>query len=617
MKLRKTWNSVFKMISVIQKEHKSIWWLLVIGPVTSALIPYIQLVYSAKILDAVFVKQFETCIPYIGSMLILTLILGMISRACIQGFNGIRLVVDETVEQQTVNKAYRMEYEEFENTETLEAIRRVKEGAIGSGGVSSQLNSVYRFIEGVASSIGAMIFVIALFCQVKKGQKVFWNSYGSTAVLILIYSLCFWVCMRMAQVSKKKFNHMQRENEHYNSVGSYLCNLFMNQAHGKEIRLYIMQQFCMEQFHKYQKKGVDMYLKWGEMDGRYMGIISLLSQVSAGISYVFIGAKAIYGVIHIGEVVMYAGAVNRLVEALQQMISEFISIEYRMEYLKIYEEFIHRPNMHYDGTLPIEKRTDSRYELEFQDVSFLYPHTETYVLKHVNLKFHIGDKMAIVGRNGAGKSTLIKLLCRLYEPTEGKILLNGIDIGLYDYREYVDIFSVVFQDFKIYSFPVGENISGSETLDEKQAWNVLREVGLKERIEAMPEKLGTQLYKNNGEGVELSGGEAQKLAIARALYKDGPFIILDEPAAALDPFSEAEIYENFNEMIHGKTAIYISHRMSSCKFCDDIVVLDEGCITERGSHEQLISLGGVYAELYQTQAKYYEEKGVISSPNFV
>lgn len=229
------------------------------------------------------------------------------------------------------------------------------------------------------------------------------------------------------------------------------------------------------------------------------------------------------------------------------------------------------------------------------------------VLNHVSLKFNLGQKMAIVGRNGAGKSTLIKLLCRLYEPTEGKILLNGIDIGLYDYKEYVQIFSVVFQDYKIYSFPLGENISGSEQVEEQHAWAALEQVGLKERVAAMEDGLRTQLYRNNGEGVELSGGEAQKLAIARALYKDAPFVVLDEPAAALDPYSEAEIYTNFNQLIQGKTAIYISHRMSSCKFCDDIVVLDGGSIAERGTHEKLLNLGGIYAALYQTQAQYYKE----------
>lgn len=203
------------------------------------------------------------------------------------------------------------------------------------------------------------------------------------------------------------------------------------------------------------------------------------------------------------------------------------------------------------------------------------------------------------------KTTLIKLLCRLYDPTEGKILLNGIDIRYYDYSEYTSLFSVVFQDFKLLALPLAYNVSCAEEVEEERMWKTLKQTGMKERVERMPDKLYTLLYKNNGDGVELSGGEAQKLAIARALYKDAPFVILDEPTAALDPIAEAEVYRNFNDMIQGKTAVYISHRMSSCKFCDDIIVLDSGRIAEQGNHNKLLREEGIYATLYNAQAQYY------------
>jgi ATP-binding cassette subfamily B protein len=276
-----------------------------------------------------------------------------------------------------------------------------------------------------------------------------------------------------------------------------------------------------------------------------------------------------------------------------------------MEYLNTYYEFINRPSTHYTGTLPVEKRTDADYEFVFEDVSFHYPGTKELILKDINLSFKIGEKFAVVGRNGAGKTTLVKLLCRLYEPTQGRILLNGIDIKYYDYSEYTRIFSVVFQDFKLLSLPLKDNIAAGEEIEEDRMWKALEQAGLKKRVGAMSEGLHSRLYRNNGEGIEVSGGEAQKLAIARALYKDGPFVILDEPTAALDPLAEAEIYEHFNDMIQGKTAIYISHRMSSCKFCDDILVLDGGHIAERGDHAQLLKNNGIYASLYHKQAQYY------------
>ena len=228
------------------------------------------------------------------------------------------------------------------------------------------------------------------------------------------------------------------------------------------------------------------------------------------------------------------------------------------------------------------------------------------VLDHVSLKFNVGEKLAVVGKNGAGKTTMIKLLCRLYEPTEGEILLNGINIWKYSYQEYTEIFAPVFQDYSLFSLSLEDNIAFDKDEDETRVTESLSKVGLKERVEKLPEGIHTQLNHDNGEGVDLSGGEGQRVAIARALYKDAPFIILDEPAASLDPIAEAEIYEKFDELVHGKTSIYISHRMSSCQFCDRIIVFKEGKIIETGTHDSLIKQNGEYAELFNTQAEYYQ-----------
>lgn len=215
--------------------------------------------------------------------------------------------------------------------------------------------------------------------------------------------------------------------------------------------------------------------------------------------------------------------------------------------------------------------------------------------------------MAVVGENGSGKTTFIKLLCRLYDPTEGVILLNGIDIKKYDYDEYMSIFSVVFQDFKLFSFSLGQNVAANTNYDESRVIECLTKSGFSDRLAKMPKGLQTCLYKNfDEEGVEISGGEAQKIALARALYKNAPFIILDEPTAALDPISEYEIYSNFNRIVGNKTAIYISHRLSSCRFCNDIAVFSNGSLIQRGSHDMLIQdENGKYHELWNAQAQYY------------
>ena len=242
-------------------------------------------------------------------------------------------------------------------------------------------------------------------------------------------------------------------------------------------------------------------------------------------------------------------------------------------------------------------------------MTFKYPNTDAYALRHVNLRFRVGEKLAVVGMNGSGKTTFIKLLCRLYDPTEGEIRLNGVDIRKYDYDEYMAIFSVVFQDFQLFAYSLGQNVAASAEYDAKRAEACLREAGFEERLSSMPKGLDTSLYQDfDKDGIEISGGEAQKIAIARALYKNAPFIVLDEPTAALDPVSEYEVYRRFGEISGGKTAIYISHRLASCRFCDEILVFHEGQIVQHGAHEALLAQeNGKYAELWNAQAQYYTE----------
>ena len=335
------------------------------------------------------------------------------------------------------------------------------------------------------------------------------------------------------------------------------------------------------------------------------GLVAFLTHAFSGCVYLYVGAGVFEGAISIGNVLFYAGSITRLTSQVNEAVSLYNRLAYRFEYLNLQEEYIKSSDMDYDGTLPIEKRDDFDYAFEFRNVSFRYPDTDQDVLKNINLKFNVGSRMAIVGQNGAGKSTLIKLLCRLYEPTEGEILLNGINIKLYDYKEYTRIFSVIFQDFKLLPLPLDQNIACSEDVDEVRVLNVLQSVGLTETVMSWPEKQHTRLYQDLGKGINVSGGEAQKIAIARALYKDAPFVIMDEPTAALDPLAEAEIYEHFDQLIREKTAIFISHRLSSCKFSDEILVLDAGKILQRGTHEELVNTEGMYREMWNAQAQYY------------
>lgn len=343
-----------------------------------------------------------------------------------------------------------------------------------------------------------------------------------------------------------------------------------------------------------------------------MGLLNALSQcvtvVLTGLVYVFVCLKAWAGAFGVGSVTQYVGAITQLFRGLSALLETMGNIRANGTFLETNFEYLDIPNRMYQGSLTTEKRADRKYEVEFRDVSFRYPDTDQWALRHVSIRFRVGSRLAVVGRNGSGKTTFIKLLCRLYDPTE-EILLNGIDIRKYRYDDYMRIFSVVFQDFRLLALPLGENVAGAAEYDRARAEKCLKDAGFGGRLSSMPQGLDTWLYKDLTEdGVDISGGEAQKIAIARALYKDAPFLILDEPTAALDPVAEAEIYAKLNDIVEDRTAVYISHRLSSCKFCDEIAVFEDGRIVQQGSHEALLAEeGGAYATLWHAQAQYYNE----------
>lgn len=344
--------------------------------------------------------------------------------------------------------------------------------------------------------------------------------------------------------------------------------------------------------------------------GAWVFLGEVFSAALTGIIYVYVCLKAWGGAFGVGSVTQYVGAITSLFVGLSSLLTEVEDLRTNAQIALVpIFEFLDIPNKMYQGSLTTEKRSDRQYEVEFRDVSFKYPGADTWSLRHVSMKFRVGGRLAIVGENGSGKTTFIKLLCRLYDPTEGTILLNGIDIRKYNYDDYIGVFSVVFQDFQLFSLPLGENVAGRKDYDREKAEKCLQDAGFGQRLSKLSQGLDTYINKVlSPDGVQFSGGEQQKIAIARALYKDAPFLILDEPTAALDPMAEAEIYEKLDAIVGDKTAVYISHRLSSCKFCDEIAVFDQGHIVQQGSHQALLDdQGGKYAQLWNAQAQYYVE----------
>lgn len=605
MKMKERFHAICRFLTMVsQGNHRVLFWLLG-SAFAAATLPYLSLFFSARILNLLLAKSYRACLYTVVVFLLTQYGLGLFEKICRQYLDGQKELCLARTEQKITAKALELEFEKFEKTETMDAIRRTNVSSMGSGNVGDQLIVIHTLITSLLSVLYALFFLLRLFLLSDSSRNNFFTSSFSMLALLLLCGVQLALSSRINRKSTQKKIELNQGNDHSNSVANYLANATLEERRADDIRIGHLDHFLDVQFGKAMEHFLPMYLDFARFSAITDGKNALLSLLSNFAAYLVIGARALYGVLPIGDVLLYAGSVTRAMSDLQTFLATGSEFDYINSYLSTYEDFIAQPSMAYDGTLPIEKRDDGQYEFAFHDVSFSYPGTDLPVLEHVTLSFAVGEKTALVGRNGAGKTTLIKLLCRLYEPTSGYITLNGIDIRKYSYKEYTQAFSVVFQDFHLFSLPLDENIAAGTEIDEAALQSSLAKVGLTECVQRLPQGTHTRLYNNNGTGVDLSGGEAQRTAIARALYKDAPFVILDEPTAALDPIAEAEIYEQFSQMISGKTAVYISHRMSSCKFCDRIVVLDHGRIAEDGTHDTLLANHGIYANLYETQAQYY------------
>lgn len=605
MKMKERFHAICRFLTMVsQGNHRVLFWLLG-SAFAAATLPYLSLFFSARILNLLLAKSYRACLYTVVVFLLTQYGLGLFEKICRQYLDGQKELCLARTEQKITAKALELEFEKFEKTETMDAIRRTNVSSMGSGNVGDQLIVIHTLITSLLSVLYALFFLLRLFLLSDSRRNNFFTSSFSMLALLLLCGVQLALSSRINRRSTQKKIELNQGNDHSNSVANYLVNVMLEERRADDIRIGHLDHFLDVQFGKAMEHFLPMYLDFARFSAITDGKNALLSLLSNFAAYLVIGARALYGVLPIGDVLLYAGSVTRAMSDLQTFLATGSEFDYINSYLSTYEDFIAQPSMAYDGTLPIEKRDDGQYEFAFHDVSFSYPGTNIPVLEHVTLSFAVGEKTALVGRNGAGKTTLIKLLCRLYEPTSGYITLNGIDIRKYSYKEYTQAFSVVFQDFHLFSLPLDENIAAGTEIDEAALQSSLAKVGLTECVQRLPQGTHTRLYNNNGTGVDLSGGEAQRTAIARALYKDAPFVILDEPTAALDPIAEAEIYEQFSQMISGKTAVYISHRMSSCKFCDRIVVLDHGRIAEDGTHDTLLANHGIYANLYETQAQYY------------
>ena len=392
----------------------------------------------------------------------------------------------------------------------------------------------------------------------------------------------------------------------------YVKKVATQRAFAKDIRIFGLRQWLDDVWFS----TLNLYRAFlGRREKIYIwtNIVDLLlALLRNGIAYAYLIYLTLTKGMSAAEFLLYFSAASGFTQWVTGILDQFSALHKGSLEISTVREFLEWPEpFKFEDGEPLTRERGKGYEIRLENVSFRYPEAEKDTLHSVNLTIRSGEKLAIVGLNGAGKTTLVKLVCGFLDPTEGRVLLNGEDIRKYNRRDYYALFSAVFQDFSMLEASVAENVSQKvEGIDEARVWACLEQAGLTEKIQSLPDgiqtKLGRQVYED---GVELSGGETQRLMLARALYKDGPILALDEPTAALDPIAENDIYRKYNEMTAGKTSLFISHRLASTRFCDRILFLADGVIAEEGTHESLIALCGGYAKLFEVQSRYYQEGG--------
>lgn len=493
-------------------------------------------------------------------------------------------------------KFMKMDYEKLENPAMLDKAEKAEKGCNWGGGILQGFYMSMFFLRNLILAVIAAVIVATL------------NPW-----LLLVFSATGVIkaVMQIRTKVKDKRECWDKMAPFYRKV-RYLGQVQSDFSFAKDIRLFNMRGFLKSKHetvnaaaHKLILGHKNRWLKW-EMKNY------VASFAEMAIQYGYLVYSLCFGDLSIGNFVLYAAVMGNYSRSIRYMFDNFAELKYRSMEIDDYRAFVDEEELtdiQNTEFLPIPKADN--YVIEFKNVSFKYNGAKVYALKDINIRLETGKSLAIVGLNGAGKTTFIKLLCRLYDVSEGEILLNGVNVLNYDRDEYFKLFSPVFQNVELFALSLGENTAMTDLsgVDRNKAAESIISAGLKEKYDLLPKKLDTQVLKNiYDDGVDFSGGEKQKLALARALYKNAPIMLLDEPTAALDPIAEYKLYKSFDKIVGGKMAVYISHRLSSTRFCDAIAMFKDGRLVESGTHSELLKKGGEYSSLFEVQAQYYKER---------
>ncbi|MEZ3497104.1 MAG: ABC transporter ATP-binding protein/permease [Lachnospiraceae bacterium] len=586
-------------------------WLLpltVILAVATGAKPFINIYFSARIVAELSgAGDTKTLTALVAVCLGLNLAFLILTEWLSPTFYTLRSRMYQKERLAIENKLFTIDYAKLENSDFQELVHLHSESMEKIFSAFVQLCWMLRdFISGLTTLICAFVILLPLFrIGLTKTGEGFIHSPAFFLVLFAAIAVSVVIILLLSSHTSKVWF---QSNERYGKLNRlFRCyrDILANYNSGKEVRLYKEQALIeKEATEELLTKGETILRETSQKSAAASSYIAIIGALVGFGVYVFIGVKGLLGLFDIEALIRYTGAFMQIIAGVTSIAVTFGKNAELVPNLEYYFKIIDtKPEMEY-GDREIDL---NNVDIEFRDVYFRYPGAAADTLKGINLHIRAGERLAVVGRNGSGKTTFIKLLCRLYDADRGEILVNGVNIKSLSRDCCMRLFSVVFQDFKLFSLSVADNLTSGETADPVRLRQSLYEADVLERVERMAKKEETTLYKDiDKDGVEVSGGEAQKLALARALYKDAPVVVLDEPTAALDPVAEHKIYQQFNAFVEGKTAIYISHRLSSCRFCDTIAVFKKGELVGAGTHDDLLAdADGEYSRLWNAQAKYY------------
>ena len=613
-KIKRDWDIVVFCIQQIRQMSKQLIPLYLIIATLDIISPFLSLYLTSTLLEELLgPKRWDVLISKALLLVLMQFAFNSVRHWSAQNQQYHKVDLSHKVDNSIAEKFSRIRFEAIENPTTRELYTKYRNYDMWYGGFPVLLDNLFGVITEIGSVIVSITIILRLLTLETFGNQagilVFFTSPAATISILVILFLNVVVAFRENKIGSELALAYEEKMTQANKKFFYFAFELPNDYHfGKDIRLYNMADMInteLQNFfsasHKYRARYTEDLIKSETRN-------TTMTMFTYGVLYLYVVVKTVLGAISIGSIVLYTGAAANFGSGLNRLSSNLAQLHLCAQMLGPFQEIYRLPNSQSSPVVSAKEIPDLPFDIEFRDVSFCYPGTKHHVLSEVSFKMNPESHIALVGPNGSGKTTLIKLLCRLYEPSSGEILLNGTNIQEYDLEDYLQKIAVVFQDFQLFSFSVGQNVSAQRAFDTERTWSSLRQAGIEERVKKMPDELNTHLFSfTDDNGVELSGGEAQKIAIARALYRNAPLVILDEPTASLDPVSENEIYSHMNRMIHQKTAIFISHRLSSCRYCDEIVVLNQGRIVQQGNHEKLLNQKeGLYYVMWHTQAKQYE-----------